>query len=75
MEGMTFEKPLASQEDSLEKSIFFYGLVGVIRTCGIEAAAAAEHRGKEELVTSDQEESDIFHGVDLLWPIDFRAAK
>jgi len=75
MERMTFEKPLAPKEDSLKESVFFYGLVGVVRTCGIEAAVTTKHRGKEELVTSDQEESNFFHGVELLCPIDFRAAK
>jgi len=75
MEGMTFEKPLTPQEDSLKESVFFYGLVGVVRACGVEAAVTTEQRGKEKLVTSDQEECDFFHGAELLWPIDFKAAK
>ncbi len=75
MEGMTFENPLTPKEDSLKESVFFYGLVGVVRACGVEAAVAAEQRRKENLVTSDQEECDFFHGAELLWPIDFKAAK
>jgi len=75
MEGMTFEESLATKEDSLKESVFFYGLVGVVRARGVEAAVATKQRGEEKLVTSDQEESHFFHGVELLCPIDFRAAK
>ena len=72
---MTFEQPFASKEDSLEESVFFYGLVGVVRACGVEAAVATKQRGEEKLVTSDQEESNFFHDVELLCPTDFRAVK
>lgn len=58
---MAFAQPFGSQEQALERSVFFYGLVGIIRTGGMEAAVVAQ-KGREQLfIASDQSKRQWFH--------------
>jgi hypothetical protein len=48
---------------AFECAVLLNGLFGVVRTGGVETAIAPQQRAEDQLVSTDDEDKEVFHGV------------
>jgi hypothetical protein len=58
---MTSEKPLGSQEQASDQSVFDDGFRGVVRAGGEETAVLSQQGREDSFVNFDQKENASFH--------------